>query len=614
MSEAELRTMILNFRVSDLVVLLSFAGRNKSGKKQELQSRALDLLKLKSSAVQHKIQELHNRRYNNQLVARPSNYDMLERPHSDRPPHHYDSHVNSSYPNHYNTNVRPPVSQHPSTGYPVAKSYIPPPPLSSSNSIPHYSSYVDVKFKDLPFFDVLYEIQKPSNLVNSTNDRYQETTFYFTLTSQQANDIALSRNASGNYDCQILLRFCLSESATEQEDNFPPSICVKVNGKLVPLPNPIPTNRPGVEPKRPSKPVNITALSKLAPSITNMITISWSFTYGRSYVFGIYVAKQLTSSTLLYRLKSAGIRNAEYTTAMIREKLQEGQDCEIATTSLRGSLLCPLGKIKMELPCRATTCTHIQCFDASLYIQMNEKKPKWICPVCDKSALFKTLVLDGLFMDISSRVSPEVTEVQFNEDGSWTPIMPKKEVKETPKASEESGAKKKTKSVEIVDLSDNDSEEEAWNKSLSKETTKDLQTPATPKSATPPLIFLSPDTPVTTSNSYIPTSTNRLSPYPESLAVSNIMSDTYDPLCILPDSSVPSTSSTSSGLSTPQYPIIPYLDNPYSSYNDQIETNENQSAYNNFDFFSLLNTPEGELDKGKDSDRVHSTPDVISLD
>ncbi|GLD70608.1 E3 SUMO-protein ligase PIAS1-like protein [Lates japonicus] len=27
----------------------------------------------------------------------------------------------------------------------------------------------------------------------------------------------------------------------------------------------------------------------------------------------------------------------------------------------------------------------LQCFDATLYIQMNEKKPTW-CPVCDKKA------------------------------------------------------------------------------------------------------------------------------------------------------------------------------------------------------------------------------------
>ena len=32
------------------------------------------------------------------------------------------------------------------------------------------------------------------------------------------------------------MRFCLQETSCEQEDYFPPSINVKVNGKLCPLP------------------------------------------------------------------------------------------------------------------------------------------------------------------------------------------------------------------------------------------------------------------------------------------------------------------------------------------------------------------------------------------
>lgn len=44
---------------------------------------------------------------------------------------------------------------------------------------------------------------------------------------------------------------------------------------------------------------------------------------------------------------------------------------------------------------RASTCLHLQCFDASLFLQMNERKPTWNCPVCDKAALYETLVIDG---------------------------------------------------------------------------------------------------------------------------------------------------------------------------------------------------------------------------
>ena len=43
---------------------------------------------------------------------------------------------------------------------------------------------------------------------------------------------------------------------------------------------------------------------------------------------------------------------------------------------LQVSLACPLGKMRMNIPCRSSTCDHLQTFDAALYLQMNEKKPK----------------------------------------------------------------------------------------------------------------------------------------------------------------------------------------------------------------------------------------------
>ena len=81
------------------------------------------------------------------------------------------------------------------------------------------------------------------------------------------------------------------------------------------------------------------------------------------------------------------------------------------------------------MPIRAVTCSHIQCFDALLYLQMNEKKPAWICPVCDKPALFSHLIIDGLFAEIISQAPSSCTEVSLMEDGSWNPVQPKKEMK-----------------------------------------------------------------------------------------------------------------------------------------------------------------------------------------
>ena len=82
------------------------------------------------------------------------------------------------------------------------------------------------------------------------------------------------------------------------------------------LQNPLPTNKPGVEPKRPSRPVNITTLCKLSPTVSNQISISWAADYNRPYAVGVFLVPKLNSQSLLQRIKLKGIRNADYTRAM----------------------------------------------------------------------------------------------------------------------------------------------------------------------------------------------------------------------------------------------------------------------------------------------------------
>jgi len=58
-----------------------------------------------------------------------------------------------------------------------------------------------------------------------------------------------------------------------------------------------------------------------------------------------------------------------------------------------------LGKMRMQLPCRAGTCSHLQCFDATTFLMMNEKKATWTCPVCDRPAPFHKLMIDRYVRD-----------------------------------------------------------------------------------------------------------------------------------------------------------------------------------------------------------------------
>ncbi|XP_067831915.1 E3 SUMO-protein ligase PIAS3-like isoform X2 [Heptranchias perlo] len=427
---AELKHMVMSFRVSELQVLLGFSGRNKCGRKHELLTKVLHMLKSGCSpAVQMKIKELYRRRFPRKNLT-AMDLPLLSVQTAAGLPSASGSLAQGSSPQlHYSASA--------------ASALLTPllSPLSMLTpkreiDLQHLSPPVhpDVKMRRLPFYDIYDELTKPTTLASSNGQRFEEAIVTFALTPQQVQQICSSRDlllgAKGDYTVQVQLRFCLCETSCPQEDYFPPNLFVKVNGKLCPLPSYLPPTKNGVEPKRPSRPVNITSLVKLTATVPNMITVNWSSEYGRNYSVSVYLVKQLTSATLLQRLRGKGIRNPDHSRALIKEKLTADPDSEIATTSLRVSLICPLGKMRLSIPCRAVTCTHLQCFDAALYLQMNEKKATWVCPVCDKKAPYENLIIDGLFMEILNSCT-HCDEILFKEGGSWSPMQPKK-VKQEP--------------------------------------------------------------------------------------------------------------------------------------------------------------------------------------
>ncbi|XP_035699021.1 E3 SUMO-protein ligase PIAS2-like isoform X2 [Branchiostoma floridae] len=489
MDAAELKHMIMTFRVSELQVLLGYAGRNKSGRKQDLMTRALSLVRNGCSLpIQLKIKELYRRRFPRRVNMSSSQPSSI-------------SHTSS------NSNPTPLEAALTSISHQAEAQQLFSNHIQSSSLPPHLPPvHPDVTLKRLPFYDIIDELIKPTSLVPRGNSRFQETYFVFHLTPQQAAHINSSRDIrpgmKPEYNVQVQLRFCLLETSCEQEDHFPPSICVKINGKLSPLPGYIPQQKAGAEQKRPSRPINITPLCRMSPTVPNHVNISWAPEYGRvstdaaqerlkryGYTVSVYLVRQLSASILLNRLRGHGIRNADHSRAMIKEKLQHDPDSEIATTSLRVSLLCPLGKMRMTIPCRPKNCTHLQCFDASLYLQMNEKKPTWICPVCDSKAPFDDLIIDGLFTEILQRTSSELNEIQFFEDGSWHSIKPQRETclvatptksmaEDLSMSSASASTSHDRKKFEIIDLTlDDSSDDDDDDDDSVIPTTKDTGTP-----------------------------------------------------------------------------------------------------------------------------------------
>uniref|UniRef100_A0A8C1NP19 Protein inhibitor of activated STAT, 1a n=1 Tax=Cyprinus carpio TaxID=7962 RepID=A0A8C1NP19_CYPCA len=373
--------MVMSLRVSELQVLLGYAGRNKHGRKHELLTKALHLLKAGCSpAVQMKIKELYRRRFPTKLVS-PAELAL--------PGVHPAA-----------ASLPPGLTQLGFDGHGAPSSPLLPISLLGPKhelGLPHLPTnlhpvHPDVKLQRLPFYDVLDELIKPTSLASDNSQRFQETCFAFALTPQQVQQVSSSIDISGtkcDFTVQVQLRFCLSETSCPQEDHFPPNLCVKVNGK--------PCNLPCVSSNE---------------SIVGL--------FSQSYSMAVYLVKQLSSTMLLQRLRAKGIRNPDHSRALSKHSFMTVSAFVCVTQ---------LGKMRLMIPCRALTCSHLQCFDATLYIQMNEKKPTWVCPVCDKKAPYEHLIIDGLFMEILNSCL-DCDEIQFKEDGNWAPMRSKKEVQE----------------------------------------------------------------------------------------------------------------------------------------------------------------------------------------
>ncbi|XP_042227579.1 E3 SUMO-protein ligase PIAS3-like isoform X2 [Homarus americanus] len=325
---------------------------------------------------------------------------------------------------------RRPLRDYDSSRAPHSHNHVVNEPLQPNNSITY-----NVKLKRLPFFEVIATLLQIDTI--DKNGCFQSH-FSFHLKPHIAKHFQ-NQDTANKY--QVQLRIGKLDGPSEQVDYYPNTLQILVNNKFCVL--------PGFEtvPRGPARPVGITHLCNLSNNFTNHITIR--NTSEKLKLF-IYVVKKLTSEDLVKKLEARKPTNPKDTASAIKEKLQGGQSGdEIASTTLHCSLLCPLGKVRMKLPCRASTCSHFQCFDAVIYLQLNELKAKWLCPVCSKAASYDDLQIDGSKTPVEIAASLYLKEdigtvtlsnsryfkavlkenvssdkIVLQADGSWKPFIP----------------------------------------------------------------------------------------------------------------------------------------------------------------------------------------------
>lgn len=227
-------------RVVELQKILSFLNIPFAGRKTELQSRIVSFLRTNLDLLAPKVQEVYAQSVQEQsttlqYIDPTRMYSHMQLPSVQQTNASLVGGAQAQVPQDGSGNL----AQMQAVGAGGAPGNMM--PFLHTHSInSQMPIHPDVRLKKLAFYDVLGTLIKPSTLVPRNAQRMQEVPFYFTLTPQQATEIAANRDIRNSskieHAIQVQLRFCLVETSCEQEDCFPPNVNVKVNNKLCQLP------------------------------------------------------------------------------------------------------------------------------------------------------------------------------------------------------------------------------------------------------------------------------------------------------------------------------------------------------------------------------------------
>ncbi|KAK4034084.1 PINIT domain-containing protein [Parachaetomium inaequale] len=265
-------------------------------------------------------------------------------------------------------------------------------------------------YKSSPFYELKYQVGDVKTLEVMAAHRNSERI------SIKVQDHPALQLCVTDRTMRVMV-LCTGGNQGVQEIAFPYQCELKVNG------GDIKANLRGLKNKPGStRPVDITDSLRLRPaSYTNNIELTYALTQKKFYL-ALIVSKSVPIETLVSQIQKK-IRKE----SVISEITKKASDPDVVATSQNLSLKCPLSYMRLNLPCRGVSCSHIQCFDATSYLQLQEQGPQWLCPICNKPAPFEQLAIDEYARQILTQTSEEVEQVTIEPNGEWAVPGAKKE-------------------------------------------------------------------------------------------------------------------------------------------------------------------------------------------
>ncbi|KAJ1311667.1 hypothetical protein OPQ81_010141 [Rhizoctonia solani] len=274
-----------------------------------------------------------------------------------------------------------------------------------------------IRFKPSPF----YRVDQPLNPIvlcqeNKDGSERRSQHFTFTLTADQSEKLQTNK-----YQVRL---YCTSSThyAPNSFTNapvpieFPPTCEIRVNNKNINANVRGLKKKPGTAPPPNLTPFMSTmkgTLSKVELIYVNNVT---PFTPKKFYMLAQLV-EVTTVQDVVAKLKAGKQRSKEDVLTSMKKAAQIDADIEAGPQKM--SLKCPASYIRINTPCRSSTCVHPQCFDAENWLSMMEQTTTWACPVCDRTLNTEELIIDMYFDYILKNTPDTVEDVIVEADGEW---------------------------------------------------------------------------------------------------------------------------------------------------------------------------------------------------
>ncbi|EGO57617.1 hypothetical protein NEUTE1DRAFT_100519 [Neurospora tetrasperma FGSC 2508] len=220
----------------------------------------------------------------------------------------------------------------------------------------------DFQFKPSVFYEIQYRIGEVKDCEPMQQHRQTVSIKLRVSDHPQLSNV-------GNDPSLRIMMYCAAGKNGVQDIAFPYQSELKVNGGEVKANLRGLKNKPGS-----TRPVDITDSLRLRPN-----------TYQNNIDFTYALTREELVSRITKKIRAESV---------VTEIANKANDPDVVATSQVLSLKCPLSYMRLSKPCRGLNCGHIQCFDATSYLQLQEQGPQWLCPICSKSVPFDQLAID----------------------------------------------------------------------------------------------------------------------------------------------------------------------------------------------------------------------------